>query len=75
MYVIAPPLTPAIWDALSTEAQALIRASQMQVVALQAEAAAPHAQRRELHARLGQHAATASPLPASAFLWQFPHSY
>ena len=65
MDAVAPPLPPAIWDALLAEGRALILALQAQVVALQTEVAALHAYRRELQARLGQDSSNSSRPPSA----------
>ena len=65
MDAVAPPLPPAIWDALPAEGRALILALQAQVVALQTEVAALHAHRRELQARLGQDSSNSARPPSA----------
>ena len=53
MTPVASLLPLGTWETLPAAAQALIPALQAPAVALQAAVAAPHAERRELHARLG----------------------
>jgi transposase len=65
MDAVAPPLPPAIWDALPAEGRALILALRAQVVALQTEVAALQEQRREWEARLGQDSSNSSRPPSS----------